>query len=253
MLRSVVATRYVMPLREGGSLPGLVEGDDLGMYVVKFRGAGQGVKALVAEVVAGRLAALLGLPVPEQVLVEIDPALGRTEPDPEVNELIASSTGLNFGMDFLPKALDYNPAVPRMLDATFASRVVWFDALITNVDRTARNPNLLIWHRQPWLIDHGAALYQHHAGRDLLARAHDAFPLISGHVLLPLAERLEEVDAEMAGRLDEMELREALAPVPDPWMGEDPAASREMYVEYLLERLRPPREFAAEARRAHGA
>ena len=253
LLRTVTATRYVMPLREGGSLPGLVETDDLGMYVVKFRGAGQGLKALVAEVIAARLAGELDLPVPDQVLVEIDPALGRAEPDPEIRELVTGSAGLNFGLDFLPKALDYNPAVPDLVDDRFASQVVWFDALMTNVDRTPRNPNLLIWHRRTWLIDHGATLYQHHASGDLVLRARDPFPLIAGHVLLPRASRLEEADAELAPRLQEDRLHAALSEVPDEWLGDDAPAVRQTYVSYLLERLREPREFVAEARRAHGA
>lgn len=252
-MRTVVATRYVMPLREGGSLPGLVESDDLGMYVVKFRGAGQGVKALVAELVAARIAGHLGLPVPDQVLVEIDAALGRTEADPEVAELIIASAGLNFGIDFLPGALDYNPAIPGLVDEGFASRVVWFDALLTNVDRTPRNPNLLIWHGRPWLIDHGATLYQHHGEGSLVARARDPFPMIAGHVLLGLATRIGEADEELANRLDEATIRAAVGEVPTAWLGGDAPATRDQYADYLLERLSPPREFAVTARRAHGA
>src|SRR5947209_10844093 len=171
-----------------------MEADDDGMYVVKFRGAGQGVKALVAEVVAGRVAGALGLPVPELVLVDIDPALGRTEPDPEINDLVTGSAGLNLGIDFLPGALDYSAARAGLADGRFASEVVWFDALMTNVDRTPRNPNLLLWHRRIWLIDHGAALYQHHAAQDLVARAGDPFSLIRDHVLLPLADELPAAD-----------------------------------------------------------
>lgn len=247
MLRSVSATRYVMPLREGGSLPGLVEADDDGMYVTKFRAAGQGLKALVAEVIAAKLAGSLGLPVPELVLVEIDPALGRTEPDPEINELITRSAGVNLGMDFLPKALDYSPARHGVVDGTFASEVVWFDALITNVDRTARNVNLLIWHGQPWLIDHGAALYQHHAARDLVDRAREPFPPIADHVLLPLADALSEADTRLSARIGPEQIRDAVADVPDEWLGEDPAAERDVYQRYLLRRLAAPRAFAEEA------
>ena len=166
MLRSVTATRYVTPLREGGSLPGIVEADDDGLYVVKFRAAGQGLKALVAEVIVGELARAAGLRVPEIVLVELAPELGRTEPDPEINDLVTGSAGVNCGIDFLPGALDYNPARPGAMAAAEASEIVWLDAFTTNVDRTARNPNLLVWHRQTWLIDHGAALYQHHSGHE---------------------------------------------------------------------------------------
>jgi hypothetical protein len=157
-LRTVRATRYVAPLREGGSLPALVEADDDGLYVLKFRGAGQGPKALVAEVVVAGLATGLGLPVPELVLLELDPAIGRAEPDPEIQDLLLASPGLNLGVDFLPGSITFSAASPDALDPDFAADVVWLDALVTNVDRTARNPNLLEWHRRIWLIDHGAAL-----------------------------------------------------------------------------------------------
>jgi hypothetical protein len=251
MLRTVVATRYAAPLREGGSLPGLVEADDDGMYVVKFRAAGQGLKALVAEVLVGRLAAAAGLPVPELVLVEVSPQLGRTEPDPEINELVSASAGLNFGIDFLPGALDYSPARPGDVDGELASEVVWFDALTSNVDRTPRNPNLLVWHGRTWLIDHGAALYQHHAGGDLVARARESFPLIAEHVLLPRADELLEADARLSERLGEAETDAALADVPDDWLGEQPEAQRLMYRQYLLTRLEAPRRFAEGAAQAH--
>src|SRR5258705_195383 len=173
VLRTVTATRYVTPLREGGSLPAIVEADDDGLYVCKFRGAGQGPKALAAEIVAGELARGLGLPVPDLVLVELDPALAAAEPDPEIQDLIVASAGLNLGVDFLPGALPYTPTEPP--DGELAADVVWFDALVTNVDRTPRNPNLLRWHTNLWLIDHGAALYAFH-GADPLARAPPGFP-----------------------------------------------------------------------------
>jgi len=197
MLRTVTATRYVTPLREGGSLPGLVEADDDGLYVTKFRGAGQGVKALVAEIVAGELARTLGLPVPELVLVELDPALGRAEPDPEIQELIEGSGGLNVGVDFLPGALPFDAVE---LAADLAADIVWFDALVTNVDRTPRNPNLLCWHRRLWLIDHGAALYLQHQGGDFAAQARRPFPVIADHVLLPFAEPIAAADERLAAR-----------------------------------------------------
>ncbi len=253
MLRKVCATRYAAPLREGGSLPGIVEADDDGLYVVKFRAAGQGRKALVAEVIVGELARSAGLPVPEIVLVEVPPELGRTEPDPEINELVTGSAGLNCGIDFLPGALDYNPARPAEIDPVRASEIVWLDAFTSNVDRTPRNPNLLVWHHATWLIDHGAALYQHHAGGDLVARAHEPFPLIADHVLLPLAAELARADARLAAVLDRGRVAAAVALVPDEWLGADPAADREEYVAYLCARLQAPRGFVAEAEAARVA
>lgn len=252
MLRKVAATRYVTPLREGGSLPGLVEADDDGMYVVKFRAAGQGLKALVAEVIVGELARAAGLKVPEIVLVELRPELGRTEPDPEINELVTGSAGVNCGIDFLPGSLDYNPARPGELDPPRASEIVWLDALTTNVDRTPRNPNLLVWHRQTWLIDHGAALYQHHSGRDLVARAREPFPLIAEHVLLPLASELRAADERMAAAFDAATVAAAVELVPDDWLGPEPGAARAEYVAYLCARLQAPRVFVDEAEAARG-
>ncbi len=235
MLRTVTATRYVTPLREGGSLPAIVEADDDGLYVCKFRGAGQGPKALAAEIVAGELARGLGLPVPELVLVELDPALAAAEPDPEIQDLIVASAGLNLGVDFLPGALPYTPTEPP--EDELAADVVWFDALVTNVDRTPRNPNLLRWHKNLWLIDHGAALYAFH-GSDPLARARGGFPSIRDHVLLPAAGSIEAADARLAGRADPAA---AAALVPDAWADGAP------YAEYLTRRLEAPREFAHEA------
>jgi hypothetical protein len=252
MLRKVTATRYVTPLREGGSLPAVVEADDDGLYVVKFRAAGQGLKALVAEVIVGELARTAGLRVPEIVLVELAAELGHTEPDPEIQELVTSSAGLNCGIDFLPGALDYNPARPGEMDALEASEVVWLDAFTTNVDRTPRNPNLLVWHRQTWLIDHGAALYQQHSDRDLVARAREPFPLIGEHVLLPLASRLRAADERMAAVLDPAAVAAAVALVPDDWLGPEPAGARDRYVEYLCARLAAPRGFVDESELARG-
>jgi hypothetical protein len=237
VLRTVTATRYVTPLREGGSLPGLVEADDDGLYVVKFRGAGQGPKALAAEIVAGELARALGLPVPELVLVELDPALGAAEPDPEIQELIAASAGLNLGVDYLPGSLPYLPTHPP--EPALAAEVVWLDALVTNVDRTPRNPNLLRWHGDLYLIDHGASLYAFH-GSDPLARARGAFPPIRDHVLLPAAGSVVEADARLAGRADPAP---AAALVPPEWADGGP------YAEFLARRLQAPREFAEEAER----
>jgi hypothetical protein len=250
MLRTVTATRYVTPLREGGSLPGLVEADDDGLYVVKFRGAGQGLKALVAELIVARLGLTAGLPIPEPVLVELNPELGRAEPDPEVQELITASGGSNFGLDFLPGALEYKPG---SVSAEFAADVVWFDALVTNVDRTPRNPNLIIWHGRTWLIDHGAALYQHHAEQPLVERALEPFPLIEQHVLLPEAGSVLAADARLAPALGEDAIFDVLRTVPDDWLGSDPTDARRDYSEYLNLRLRKPRLFAEQAEAARGA
>src|ERR1051325_3500573 len=192
-LRTIRVTRYVTPLREGGSLPAIVEADDEGMYVLKFRGAGQGPKALVAELVAGEIGRTLGLPVPEIVFAELDPDLARTEPDPEIHALIHDSGGLNLAIDYLPGSVMFDPVVEKPA-ADLASRIVWFDAYVTNVDRTPRNTNLLMWHRRLWLIDHGATLYFHHAWTDMDQRSKDPFPLIKEHILLRFASSIEADD-----------------------------------------------------------
>jgi hypothetical protein len=253
-LRTVAASRYVTPLREGGSLPAIIEATDEGMYVLKFSGAGQGAKTLVAELIAGEIARALGLPVPELVFIELDIDLARTEPDPEIQQLIRASDGLNLGLDYLPGSVTFDPIVEQP-DADLASAIVWLDALVTNVDRTARNPNLLMWHRQLKLIDHGAALYFHHSWTDPLARAHEPFALIKDHVLLPFASRLREVDAVLPAKLDAARVRDIVALVPDVWLAGDTslgsaAAYREVYGEYLLRRLESPRAFVEEAVRA---
>jgi hypothetical protein len=248
--RSVTATRYVTPLREGGSMPGLVEADDDGLYVLKFRGAGQGPRALVAELVAGELGRALGLAVPEIVLIDLDPDLGRAEPDPEIQDLITSSGGRNVGLDFLPAALPFVPGAGAPPDADLAAAIVWFDALMTNVDRTPRNPNLLWWHGRLWLIDHGAALYLQHGADDLPALAHRPFPLIRDHVLLPYAGSIAQADARLAPIVTAALVEAVVSAVPDAWLEDDPRgedAARRAYVEYLLRRLEPPRAFAEEA------
>jgi len=244
-LRGVVATRYVTPLREGGSLPGLCEADDDGLYVVKFRGAGQGAKALVAEVICAALARDAGLAVPELVTVELDPALGRAEPDPEIQDLLDASAGVNLGVDFLPGALPFVPAAGPEPAPQLAADIVWLDAFITNVDRTAQNPNLLWWHGELWCIDHGAALYRHHEGlrpADATAR----FAAIAQHVLLPYAGSIAEADARLAPRLDRAAVERAVAAVPDAWLA-DPDRDRPTYVSFLCARLAAPRAFAEEA------
>lgn len=248
-LRHVLATRYVAPLREGGSLPGLIEADDDGLYVMKFRGAGQGAAALVAEVVAGELGRAIGLPVPELVVAELDPELAKAEPDIEIQELAAASSGLNLGVDFLPGALPFTIAAATKLDPDHAADVVWFDALVMNVDRTPRNPNLLVWHERTWLIDHGAAFYRQHGDGPLALAAHAGFPLIGEHVLLGAAGPIAEADdrlaeAAMGAASDVTRL------VPRQWLGERPDQRRADFAEFLQERLRGPRRFVEEAERA---
>jgi hypothetical protein len=249
-VRTVRVTRYVTPLREGGSLPAIVEADDDGMYVLKFRGAGQGARALIAELVSGEIARALGLSVPELVFAELDPDLARTEPDPEIFALIRDSAGLNLALDYLPSSVMFDPVVEK-IPSDLASRIVWFDAYVTNVDRTVRNTNMLMWHRRLWLIDHGATLYFHHsagwtADRD---RARAPFPLIKENVLLRRAGMLAEVDAEMAARLTPAIIEGIVALIPETWI-EDGPSDRAAYRRYLIDRLAPPRAFVEEAIRA---
>lgn len=249
--RTVEVTRYVTPLREGGSLPAIVEGDDLGTYVLKFRGAGQGAKVLIAELVAGELGRALGLPVPEIVFMDLDPNLGRSEPDPEIQDLIQKSAGLNLALDYLPGSFAYDALISPTPDSNLASRIVWFDAFITNVDRTARNTNMLIWHRKLWLIDNGASFYFHYAGPDYRARSHDRFPQIRDHVLLPYASEIERVDEILTPRLTPEVIRGVVDLIPAGWLEEPGFAGHEdhraAYAAYLIERLRAPRLFVKEA------
>lgn len=258
MPRTVTATRYVEPLREGSSLPAIVEADDEGLYVVKFRGAGHGPKALVAELVAGEIGRLLGLLVPEIVFVELDGALGKGEPDPEIHELLERSVGLDLGLDFLPGALPYDPAARPSPDPALAADVVWFDALVTNVDRTARNPNLLMWHRRMWLIDHGAALYIHHTWRNPAAHARRPFEQSGLHVLLPHAGSIADADARLAPLLTADAVEAIVAGIPEAWLAPeaglpDADAHRRAYVDYLRRRLAEPRPFVPAADRARHA
>jgi hypothetical protein len=256
LLREINITRYVTPLREGGSLPAIVEGDDLGTYVLKFRGAGQGRKALVAEVIAGEIARFLGLPVPEIVLADLDPTLARSEPDPEIQDLIRASDGANLAMDYLPGSLGFDPlASPMTRD--LASQIVWFDALTTNVDRTPHNTNLLLWHGKVWLIDHGAALYFHHTWKGWKEKATLPFAGAKDHVLIPFASKIKEADEEMAAKLSGDVLREILDLVPDSWLegeGDFEGASevRGAYFEYLSRRLEEPRAWVRALEEAHG-
>ena len=247
-MRTVTATRYVTALREGGSLPGLVEADDDGLYVLKFRGAGQGPKALVAEVVVGELARALGFPVPELVAIELDPVIGRAEPDPEIQDLLLASEGVNLGVDFLPGSLPFSPAAGLVPDGEFAADVVWLDGLVTNIDRTPQNPNLLEWHRRIWLIDHGAALYWHHSGAPADPRA-DRFAAVRDHVLLPYAASIADADARLAPKVTPALLREIAAEVPAEWLDGGDAS---VYADYLSSRLEEPRGFVEEAENARG-
>lgn len=254
-MKTVTATRYVTPLREGGSLPAIVEADDDGMYVLKFHGAGQGPKALIAELIAGEMARALGLPVPEIVFVELDPELARTEPDPEVQDLIRASAGLNLALDYLPGSVTFDP-VAMQPEADLASAIVWFDAYVTNLDRTARNVNMLVWHRQVWLIDHGAALYFHHNNRPYLERSRDRFPMVKDHVLLPFASALQEADAKMTAWLTPEVVERIVNLIPEVWLLDDALFEnrdrhRNAYIDYFLNRLTPPHDFLEEAIRAH--
>ena len=249
-------TRYVTPLREGGSLPAIVEAADDGMYVLKFRGAGQGPRALIAELVSGEIARALGLPVPEIVFAELHPDLARTEPDPEIHALILDSAGLNLALDYLPGSVTFDPLVNH-LDADLASRIVWFDSFVTNVDRTARNTNMLMWHRKLWLIDHGATLYAHHAPEWQTggARPRDPFAMIKSHVLRQRATQLQSVDAAMAETLTEQLIGDIVEWIPSEWItaggaAHDAREQRAAYVRYLTERLATPRAFVQEAARA---
>jgi hypothetical protein len=253
-VRTITVTRYVSPLREGGSLPAIIEADDDGMYVLKFRGAGQGPKALVAELVAGELARGLGLPVPDIVLAELDAALARTEPDPEIQDLIRASGGLNLAIDYLPGSLTFDPVVTTP-DPDLAASVVWFDAFVSNIDRTARNTNLLTWHRNMWLIDHGAALYIHHGPDAFAHRSGERFPMIADHVLLPFASDLAAAGERLTPLVTPELLREVVDLIPDGWLAptdayRTPREHRGAYAQYLSERLKSPQGFLEEAIRA---
>jgi hypothetical protein len=249
-LRTVRVTRYVTPLREGGSLPAIVEAEDDGLYVLKFRGAGQGPRALVAELISGEIARRLGLPVPEIVLAELDPELARTEPDPEIHALIHDSAGLNLALDYLPGSSTYDP-IAQAPDPDLASRIVWFDACVMNVDRTARNTNMLVWHRRVWLIDHGATLFFHHSPgwEEAPARARDPFGLIKEHVLLRHATSIPFVDSPLAGMLTPGAIAEIVGMIPDAWLIETaggPTGTRAAYARFLAARLEAPRPFLQE-------
>ena len=254
MIRQVTATRYVTPLREGGSLPAVVEADDEGLYVAKFRGAGHGEKALVAELIAGEIGRALGLLVPEIVLVDFDPRLAASEPDQEIRELLQRSSGINVGLDFLPGSLGFDPAAGFKPPADLCAAVVWFDAFVTNVDRDARNTNMLVWHGRLWLIDHGSALYIHHTWKDAAAHARKPMAGIKSHVLLPFAGSILEADDRLAPQLTPELFGSIIDAVPDVWLVPedglpDPAAHRAAYLDYLTRRLAAHRSIAEEVER----
>ena len=257
MIRTVTATEYVTPLREGGSLPAIVAADDDGTYVLKFRGAGQGPRALIAELVSGEIARLLGLPVPEIVFVELDPRMAKTEPDPEIQDLLRSSAGLNLALDYLPGSITFDPivCVPVAGNPRLASAIVWFDAFVTNVDRTPKNTNLLVWHRKLWMIDHGATLIFHHNWEGYEQRSRSPFAQIKDHVLLPWATEIREADEELAKLVTPEAVEGIIAMIPDSWLGDEPRFQsieehRGAYRQYLMQRLAGPREWMEEAVRA---
>lgn len=265
--RTVQVTRYVTPLREGGSLPAIAEADDGFLYVLKFRGAGQGVKSLIAELIGGEIARSLGLRIPEQVLARLDPAFGRTEPDEEIQDLLKASVGLNLGLHYLAGSITFDPAVTTV-DPLTASRIVWLDALLTNVDRTARNTNMLVWNKELWLIDHGAALYFHHSWENDLhlslekavQQAIRPFPPIKDHVLLPRASRLDEVDAACRESLSPAVIRTIVDMLPDEWLtgpgwpaNESPDNIRSVYTKFLMTRIAASANFSKEAQHAREA
>jgi hypothetical protein len=256
-MRTVHASRYVLPLREGGSVPALVEGDDLGMYVVKLRGAAQGPKALVAELVAGELARALGLAVPELVFVDLDRALADSEPDPELAEPLEASAGLNLGLDYLPGSITFDPAADPAPDPTIASRIVLFDALVANIDRTPRNPNLLVWHSRIWLIDHGASLYFHHgwSSAKRLDGSGDPFGRAREHVLLRWASTLGDAAAHFGATLTADVVARVVGALPVGWLATDEGfvdadAHRRAYADWLDARMRILPMLVEEAERA---
>jgi hypothetical protein len=256
-IRAVNVTRYITPLREGGSLPAIVEADDGFMYVLKFRGAGQGVKALIAELIGGEIARALGLRVPEIVFAHIDEAFGRTEPDEEIQDLLKASTGLNLALHYLSGSISFDPAVTT-IDATLASQIVWLDCLLTNMDRTVRNTNMLWWHKELWLIDHGACLYFHHNPQHWQQQALRPFTLIKDHVLLPQATQLEAVDAAFHTILTNQKIKAIVYLIPDDWLVGDTNFQsadehRQMYVQFLETRLANSQIFVKEAQHAANA
>jgi len=252
-LRTVNVTRYVTPLREGGSMPAIAEADDDFLYVVKFSGAGQGVKALIAEIIGGEIARALGFRVPEIVFACLDEAFGRTEPDEEIQDLLKASVGLNLALHYLSGAITFDPMVTTV-DSKLASQIVWLDCLLTNMDRTPRNTNMLMWHKELWLIDHGASLYFHHSWQNWEEQASRPFALIKDHVLLPLAAELDVVDTEFRALLTPDLIHSIVALIPEQWLTEStfdsPAAQRAAYARFLEIRIANSEIFVKEAQNA---
>jgi hypothetical protein len=254
-MKTVSVTRYLTPLREGGSLPAVVEADDGRLYVLKFRGAGQGSKALVAEWIVGGIAQALGLRVPELVKAELDPVLGRNEPDPEIRDLINASAGTNLGLAYLAGAIAFDPIAPPRVDPRLASQIAWLDALVLNVDRTAKNPNILIWNHELWLIDHGAALYFHHNWPDAEAGVRSPFAQIKDHVLLGLASELDTVDTDFRSKLTPKAIHQVVSAIPAEWLAPEQTLGgapklRAAYQTWLVDRLQLSSRFVDEAKRA---
>ncbi len=253
-IRTVNVTRYVTPLREGGSLPAIAEADDGFLYVIKFRGAGQGIKSLIAELVGGELARALGFKVPEIVFAELDSAFGRTEPDEEIQDLLKASTGLNLGLHYLSGATTFDPVVTTV-DSYLASAIVWLDCLLTNVDRTARNTNMLLWNKELWLIDHGASLYFHHSWSNWQQQAIKPFVQVKDHVLLPRATQLAEVDEAFRKKLTPQLVHAIVSLLPDDWLQamqqeESPDEIRQVYTDFLTTRINNSSIFVKEAQHA---
>lgn len=256
-IRTVNVTRYVTPLREGGSLPAIAEADDGYMYVVKFRGAGQGMKALIAELIAGEIARTLGLKVPEIVFANLDTAFGRTEPDEEIQDLLKASVGLNVALHYLSGAIAFDP-VTSIIGTRLASEIVWFDCLVTNVDRTVRNTNMLTWHKELWLIDHGASLYFHHSWDNFEEQARRPFEQVKDHVLLPQANELDIVDEAFRAILTDEGIRSIISIIPDEWLTDDSSIEsankkRLVYIQFLKTRLAASEIFVKEAKNAREA
>jgi hypothetical protein len=255
-IRTVNVTRYVTPLREGGSLPAIAGADDDFMYVVKFRGAGQGVKTLIAELLAGEIARMLGLKVPEIVFAILDRAFGRTEPDEEIQDLLKASAGLNLALHYLSGAITFDPVINK-IDEELASKIVWFDCYVTNVDRTVRNTNMLMWHRELWLIDHGASIFSHHSWQTFEDKAKQPFVQVKDHVLLPYAGKLDEVDTTFRNVLTDESIASVVSLIPDEWLNDDsnesPENKRDLYKKFLQKRLEASDIFVKEANNAREA
>ena len=255
-IRTVEVIRYLTPLREGGSLPAIVEADDEFLYVLKFRGAGQGIKALIAELIGGEIVRAAGLKIPEIVFAQVDPAFGRTEPDEEIQDLLKASAGLNLGLHYLSGAISFDPVVNK-IDPLTASKIVWLDALLLNVDRTARNTNMLFWQKELWLIDHGAALYFHHGSVNWEENSLKKFVQVKDHVLLPIATELEKADEELRKVLNHGVINSILEVIAEEWLisddEKDPEKMRMVYQNFLLNRIENSAIFLNEAQNARKA